>query len=66
MYCPLRFACPGDKQNFDKLDCLKQDCAWWNEMYGKCGVVVDAWLKGRQELVAEAKAEREFRDKRGY
>jgi len=34
--------------------CEEENCAWWNEYFGKCSIAVDSYLKGiethRQEV----------------
>ena len=30
-------------------DCLKEECAWWNDRFGMCSQAVDAYLKGQED-----------------
>jgi len=32
-----------------EFQCEKTDCAWWEGHFGKCGMVVDAYLEGVED-----------------
>jgi hypothetical protein len=36
-------------------DCILNECAWWNEYFGKCCIAVDAYLKGIEDHRLEIK-----------
>lgn len=36
-------------------DCLRQDCAWWEEHFGKCCIAIEAHLKGMADHRLEVK-----------
>lgn len=57
MICPLFNLAAINKDAFpqnDQTKCILQECAWWNEYFGKCSLAVSAYLKGiedhRQEI----------------
>lgn len=35
------------------INCLGQECAWWNEQFGKCSITVDAGFQRGFELGRE-------------
>ena len=39
--------------NWSGDDCMKGDCELYNDWFGRCSFAVDAYLKGRQESIAE-------------
>jgi len=41
------------------LDCLKNDCAWWNSDLDMCSVAVPGNLAAQQYMRAERAAERQ-------
>ena len=49
MKCPL-FAISSKEQVrrgfLTHIDCLKEECAWWNKTFGMCSQAVGAYLKG--------------------
>ena len=58
MKCPLVWYQDYDKgvpSGFRYGDCLKEECAWWNDYYGKCSISVDAFLKGIADHRLEVK-----------
>ncbi len=42
-------------------DCLKEECAWWNERFGQCCMAVDAYLKGIIDHRNEVKEELNYK-----
>ena len=45
-----------------QCDCLKEECAWWNEYFGKCCVAVSSYLKGIEGHRLEIKQTMRDRD----
>ncbi|NLD46678.1 MAG: hypothetical protein GX660_05695, partial [Clostridiaceae bacterium] len=43
--CPLKFA----NNNIGSCKCERENCAWWNSEYGKCGVILAGYLQGWNE-----------------
>ena len=45
MKCPLRsisYKGEYDQDQYDDLNCLKEECAWWNKDRGVCSVKLGA------------------------
>jgi len=49
MKCPL-MSQPYESGEYQSkwhgVDCLKEECAWWNEHYGMCSQAVAAYHEG--------------------
>lgn len=48
MKCPLVFSTnvtPYGDQRFVFADCIKTECAWWNDYFCRCSITVNAYLK---------------------
>ena len=43
MKCPLLSAGTTQRQGDE---CMRENCAWWEEHFGKCAIAVEAYLKG--------------------
>jgi len=59
MKCPLNKATTyfdGKEYQVVMADCLKEECAWWEERFKKCCVAVPAYLSGNEDVRKEAKA----------
>lgn len=59
MICPLKFNsntidADGNSRSHSCL-CELQDCAWWNEYFGKCSIAIDSYLKGIEDHRLEIK-----------
>jgi len=55
MICPFRASEPYII-NYETLvggECTKARCAWWNEHFRMCAMVVDAYLKGQEDSERE-------------
>jgi len=42
MKCPIRHASvigAYDQTQYEDLDCLKEECAWWNSTNGMCAIL---------------------------
>lgn len=58
MKCPkFRVALLSLGVSYDNAhdECLKQDCEWFNEHFGRCSLAVDAYLKGQEDHRLEVK-----------
>jgi hypothetical protein len=55
MICPLFMIanCALGDDSFIKTDCMKLECALWNERFGMCSLAVDAYLKGQEDWQKE-------------
>ena len=47
MKCP--FSAIGYKIKGIIFDCLREDCALWNNRFGMCCIAVDAYLKSQED-----------------
>lgn len=41
-YCPIM---SYQKQNYDKVYCMKENCAWWNEEQACCSIIAEKNIK---------------------
>jgi len=62
MFCPFKMANPELTPHYmpeagcsSERDwgCERDYCALWNERFGQCSLVVDAYLKGQADIRAE-------------
>ena len=42
-------------ERLSPADCLREECAWWEEHFGKCAIAVEAHLKGVADHRLEVK-----------
>jgi len=59
MICPLKFnSNTTDADGAVRKDvclCEREDCAWWNEYFGKCSIAVESYLRGIEDHRVEIK-----------
>lgn len=56
MLCPLKFNSLSLGNHIqDMCKCEHQECAWWEERFGKCAIAVNAYLEGREDHQAEVR-----------
>ncbi len=64
MKCPIQFTLAystGGVLSTPSRDCLREECAWWNNRFDMCSQAVSAYLRGVEDRAKEVKT-RDNRD----